>query len=410
MLNNTEIREFPIIYANSIPMGKVGIGWGVHKTVADECKAANINKALIVTTGLKGTGIVDEIKSILEYNGVSTEIYDKVTSNPKDYQVMEGYEVFKQAQCDGVVSVGGGSSHDCGKGIRVVTANDGVYICDLVAEPGPDAREKMMKFKPVTIPQITVNTTAGTGAESTPPALIKNTSQKVGQSTTQGIMMRGAASTAALIDPLLVRLMPANIAAWTGWDALCHALDSFLSRIQSQYTHVIQLGTMQIISENLREFVHNRMNHVACEKMCYAESLASLGLLWGGGGGIVHGLGGGICSRTDAHHGRCNAVVTLVSERYNEPSCPERFAEMARVMGVDTRGMTVIQAADKWFDEIERMLEDLNIPTGHLKEQFGLEHEDIEEMSAKIAGTLGNFGNPRELPYEDALKLYESIM
>jgi len=287
VLNNTEIREFPIIYANSIPMGKVGIGWGVHKTVADECKAANINKALIVTTGLKGTGIVDEIKSILEYNGVSTEIYDKVTSNPKDYQVMEGYEVFKQAQCDGVVSVGGGSSHDCGKGIRVVTANDGVYICDLVAEPGPDAREKMMKFKPVTIPQITVNTTAGTGAESTPPALIKNTSQKVGQSTTQGIMMRGAASTAALIDPLLVRLMPANIAAWTGWDAFSHAFESFLNRIQVPGTHAMQLGTMKLIAENIREFATNRMNHVACERMCHAESMAGVGLILGGGVGIA---------------------------------------------------------------------------------------------------------------------------
>jgi alcohol dehydrogenase class IV len=407
---NKEIHEFPIIYSNSNPIGKIAIGWGVHLTVADECKAANIKKALIVTTGLKRTGIVDEIKSILNYNGVPTEVYNKVTSNPKDYQVMEGYKVFKESGCDGVVSVGGGSSHDCGKGIRIVAANDGAYICDLSAEVGDQARAKALKFKIVTIPQISVNTTAGTGAELTPPALIKNTNLRVGQSTTQGIMMRGAACATALIDPLLVRLMPQEFAAWTGWDALAHALDSFLARTQSQYTHTIQLGTMQIIAENLREFVHNRMNHVACEKMCWAESMAAIGILFGGGGGIVHGLGGGICSRTDAHHGRSNAVVTLTAERFNEPACPERFAEMARAMGVDTRGMTTMQAADKWFDEIERLLADLDIKSGHLSEQFGLKHGDLEEMAAKIGGTLGRFGNPREVTYEEALKLYESMM
>jgi methanol:N,N-dimethyl-4-nitrosoaniline oxidoreductase len=81
-----KIFEFPILY--TLPMGKIALGWGVHETVADECKEANIKKALIITTGLKGTGIVDEIKSILNYHGVATVIYDKVTSNPKDYEVM----------------------------------------------------------------------------------------------------------------------------------------------------------------------------------------------------------------------------------------------------------------------------------------------------------------------------------
>ena len=103
-------------------------------------------------------------------------------------------------------------------------------------------------------------------------------------------------------------------------------------------------------------------------------------------------------------------MVTLAAERYNEPVCPEGFAEMAAAMGVDTKHMTTIQAADRWFDEIERFLADLDIVTGRLEEQFGLNHEDLKEMAAKIGGTLGRFGNPRELPYEDALKIYESMM
>lgn len=170
---NKQIFQFPIVYTNVF--ARFAIGWGVHSTVADECKAANIRKALIVTTGLKGTGIVEEIRQILTANGVATEIYDKVTSNPKDYQVMEAYKVFKEGECNGVVSIGGGSSHDCGKGVRVVATNDGKFIWDIAKPTGTAWMKEMLKYKPVTIPQISVNTTAGTGAESSLGASLINT-------------------------------------------------------------------------------------------------------------------------------------------------------------------------------------------------------------------------------------------
>jgi formaldehyde dismutase / methanol dehydrogenase len=402
---NKQIHEFPTTYANSNPIGRIALGWGVHTTVADECKRASIKKALIVTTGLKGTGIVDEINGVLKAGGISTDLYNKVTSNPKDYEVMEGNEVFKAAGCDGVVSVGGGSSHDCGKGIRIVACNNGAYICDLSAEVGDDARKKALNFKPVTIPQIAVNTTAGTGAESTNPAIIRNSKLRL----KQGIMLPGGGSTTALIDPLLVRMLPQTFAAWTGWDALTHGFESFLSRSRSPYTRAIQLGTIKLVSENLREFTFNRMNHVACENICWAASMGAVGIGFGAGGGIVHGLGGGVGSLTDCHHGR-NMAVTTPLEKYNEPACPEKFAEMARAMGVDTRGMTMMQAADKWFEEIERFLKDLNIQTGHLNEQFGVQKKDLEEIATRSKNGLTRMGNPRELGYEEAIKLLESLL
>ena len=125
---NKQVFVSPVTYIG--PIGRLAIGWGVYESVADECKKAGIKKALITTTGLKGTGIVDEIKGILSHNSIAHEVYDKVTTNPKDYQIMEAYEVLKETGCDGVVSVGGGSSHDCGKGARVLAANEGKSICD----------------------------------------------------------------------------------------------------------------------------------------------------------------------------------------------------------------------------------------------------------------------------------------
>jgi alcohol dehydrogenase class IV len=399
-----KVVEFPIIY--STPMARVAIGWGVYETVADECKKANIKKALITTTGLKGTGIVDEIKGSLDYNGVSTDIYDKITSNPKDYQVMEAYEVFKKAECDGVVSIGGGSSHDCGKMVRLLAANDGRHIHDFNSYIDPPWMSEVLKWKTPTIPQIAVNTTAGTGAEATPLAMYLDT--KLRSKST--IMMPGMAPTIGLNDPLLMRLMPQNIAAWTGFDALTHAFEGFLARIHNPIGAAVMLRQMQIVAENIREFSYDRMNSVACEHMCWAEFMPVAALMLGGGVGIVHGLGNHISGVTDCHHGFINAVLALQAERYNEPTFPDRFAEMARAMGADTRGLTKMQAADKWFDEIERLLADLDIKSGHLSEQVGLQQKDCKHIVDLYSNDIARQGNPREFNHEAVLKLLESML
>jgi alcohol dehydrogenase class IV len=399
------VFEFPISYTNEI--GRIALGWGAHETVADECKAAGIKKALITTTGLRGTGIVDEIDQILKANGVATEIFNRATSNVKDYEVMEAYEVFKEAECDGIVSVGGGSSHDCGKGVRAVAANDGRYICDMAALIDPPWMEERKKYKPTTIPQIAVNTTSGTGAESTFGAAIINTKIKAKQLA----IVPGLAPTMALIDPYLVRLMPQNLAAWTGFDALAHAFESYISRMPSNHSLALMLGAIKLVAKNIREFSQNRMNHTACEKMCWAASMAGVGLIFGGGVGIVHGLSHGLSVFHDCHHGLANAVMTLPLERYNLPSCPDRFAEMAEAMGAETRGLTKMQAADKWFDEIERLLADLNIRTGHLNEQFGLQKKNLEHIVKwQYANDFAREGNPGEYNFDDCVRLLEGML
>jgi alcohol dehydrogenase class IV len=401
---NKQVFQFPIIYTN--PIGRIAMGWGAHETVADECKAIKIKKALITTTGLKGTGIVDEINQILVSNGVATEIYDRVTSNPKDYQMMEAYNVFKEAECDGVVSIGGGSSHDCGKGVRIVAANDGRHITDFAAFINPPWMEEVKKYKPITIPQITVNTTAGTGAETTLFCTFTNTKARAKQSA----LIAGAAPSLSIVDPLLVRLMPQKYAAWTGFDALSHGFEAFLSKLLVQHSAAMELRLMKLVAENLREFAHNRMNHKACEMMCWAASMGGVAIGFGAGAGIVHGLAHQIGAITDCHHGLSNAVVTLTLERYNESACPEKFAEMARAMGVDTTGMTKWQAADKWFDETERLLADLNIKSGHLNEQFGLQQKDLEHIVEIYSNDWCSEGNPREFNREECLNLLKSML
>ena len=331
---NKEIFEFPITYTNVIP--RIALGWGAHATVADECKDAGMKKALIVTSGLKGTGIVEEIKSILEYNGLATEIYDKVTSNPKDHQVMEAYKVFQESGCDGVVSVGGGSSIDCGKALRVVAANGGQDAMNFVAYLDPPWMETLKKIKPCTIPQISIATTSGTGAEVTSWAAITNTKARAKVL----VSSPNVPSTIAIVDPLLVRLQPRNVAAWTGFDAMAHGFEAFVTKVQGPYAYGILLRAIQLISENLREFTYNRMNPTACERMCWSATMGGIAIGFGAGAGIVHGLGHQISALTDCHHGLINGVMALAGERYNQPAALEKFAAMTRAMGIDTRNMT----------------------------------------------------------------------
>jgi alcohol dehydrogenase class IV len=401
---NKEIFEFPIIYTNPIP--KIALGWGAYQTVGDECKAAGMKKALIVTSGLKGTGIIDELKGVINYAGVSTEIYDKVTSNPKAYQVMEAYKVFKDSQCDGVVAVGGGSSMDTGKGVRVVAANGGKDITNFTVFLDPPWAETLKKMKPCTVPQISVATTSGTGAEVSSFAAISDTKAKMKVL----VSAPNIHSTIAIIDPLLVRLQPRNFAAWAGFDAMSHGVEAFVTKVQSPYAYGMLLRCVELVYKNVREFTYNRMNNTACERMCWAATMGGIGIGFGAGAGIVHGLGHQISALTDCHHGRINAVMMLAGERYNQPAAIDKFAAMTRAMGIDTRKMTEWQAADRWFDEIEQLLKDLEITPGHVSEQFGLQEKDLEYIVKVYSNDFCSQGNPREFNHDEVLGVLKRVM
>ncbi len=401
---NQNIFEFPIVYTNPIP--RIALGWGAYQTIGNECKAAGMKKAIIVTSGLKGTGIVEEIKGVIEYAGVATAIFDDITSNPKDHEIMAAYKTFKEAGCDGVVAVGGGSSIDTGKCIRVIDANGGKDVTNFTVFLNPPFAETLAKMKPCTIPQISVATTSGTGAEVSSWAAISNTKARA------KVLVSGpnVHSTLAVVDPLLSRLQPRHIAAWTGLDALAHAVEAFVTKVQGPYAYGMLLRANELIYQNLREFTFNRMDNVACERMAWASTMGGIAIGFGAGAGIVHGLGHQISALTDCHHGRINAVLMLAGERYNQPAALDKFAAMTAAMGIDTRHMTQLEAADRWFDEIERLLQDLEITPGQLKKQFGLKETDLEHIVKVYANDFCSQGNPKEFDHDEVIALLKSVM
>lgn len=264
--------------------------------------------------------------------------------------------------------------------------------------------EKVKGIKPCTIPQVSVPTTAGTGAEVSSFAALNDTKNKIKVL----VNAPNIHSTIAVIDPLLARTMPKDIASWTGFDALAHGVEAFVTKVQGPYAYGMLLRCVELVYKNLREFAYNRNNHLACERMVYAATMGGIGIGFGAGAGLVHGLGHQISAVTDCHHGRINAVLMLAAEEYNRPVISDKLAVLAKAMGFDTTGMTDYEAADLFFEGIEELLVNLEIPSGQLNKQFGLKESDLGRIVDVYHNDFCCQGNPRDYNKEELVALLKS--
>jgi len=402
---NKQIRQFPLLYVHQ--HARQIVGCGAYEMTGMECKMYGITNALVVTTGLKGTGIVEEVCSVLKNAGIAYTIFDKVTSNPKDYEVKAGAKVYREAGCNGVVSIGGGSAHDAGKGIRICMTNEGenTDLRQFAAVLDPHYTTRIPTYKFVMIPQVSINTTCGTGADGTAFAII-NDSEWVYKLI---LVVPGVAPAVGINDPVFTRMQPNNLVAWTGMDALCHAVEPFVGRLNLPVSHATSVRSIKLIAENLREAYANPWNEKALENMIWAQMIASMSYNMGGGMGMVHGLAHMVSVIKDQHHGLTNAIMMLPVERFNMVAAPERFGEIATAFGVDTRGMTKIQAAERALDEMEKLRNDVGITDISLK-QFNFTDADVEHTVKWALNDLSYEANPRDMKADDIRKIMKSMM
>jgi len=402
---NVERKQFPLLYVHQHSRGVVG--WGAHKMVGQECQMYGIKHALLVTTGLKGTGIVEEIESILKAHDIAVTIFDGVTSNPKDFECKAGTEVYLQAGCDGVVTVGGGSAHDAGKGIRIMVENDGVdtSLRDFCAFLDPHYTTRIPTYKVVTIPQVSVNTTTGTGAEGTAFAIVNDEEWRYKLI----LVVPGVAPSVGLNDPALMRMQPPHLIAWAGMDAFCHAMEPFIGRFNMPVVHGVALRAIKLLSENLRQAHGNPYNDTAMENMAWAQYIASMAYNVGGGMGMVHGLAHMVSVLKDLHHGYTNAIMMLPVERFNSIAVPEKFKEIGEAMGLDIHHMNPVQATDKTLEAIERLRNDVGIPQVPLKE-FDFTDDDIEHSVKWSLNDLSREANPRQVNADQVRTIMRSCL
>lgn len=388
-----------MVYGFFIPSVTL-IGIGASKQIPEKIKALGGSKPLVVTDkGITGCGLTKQITDLLDAAGMKYEVYDETIPNPTDNNVHAGVEVYKKTKCDSLISLGGGSSHDCGKGIGLVVANGG-KIHDF---EGVDKSTKPMP------PYLAVNTTAGTASEMTRFCIITDTSRKVKMAIVDWRVTPGI----AIDDPMLMVGMPPALTAATGMDALTHAVEAYVSTIATPMTDACAQKAIELIAKYLRKAVANGKDIEAREGMCFAQYLA--GMAFNNASlGHVHAMAHQLGGFYDLPHGECNAILLPHVERANMNARLERFVDMAKFLGENVEGMSIRAAAEKALDAIKQLSTDVGIPSGliELGKRYGknVKKEDIAIMTGNAQKDACGFTNPVCLKDADVARIYEAAL
>lgn len=347
--------------------------------------------ALIITDpGLVEAGVCGQIQGILEDADVAYETFDRVEADPSIGVVRDGLAMAQKVEPEALVGLGGGSSMDIAKVISVLMANGG-DVMDYIGTdrvPGPG------------LPKITVPTTSGTGSEVSPIAVLSDE----GEHLKKGVVSEHLYADVALVDPTLTLTVPPAVSAYTGLDALTHAIEAYTNRYAHPLIDTLALQAIRLIGANLRRAV-------ACGEDRQARYNMSLASLLGGmclgsvNTGAVHALAYPLGGEYDIPHGVANSLLLPYVMRYNLISDLERFANIAAALGENLDGLSLREAADRAVDAVVQLCQDVGIVTrlGNLD----IPEAAIDEMAAAAMNVTRLLSiNPRHVTEEAARQIY----
>lgn len=369
-------------------------GPGCAKEVGPKAHSLGAKKALIVTdAGLLKFGVADLIVNYLKESGVDSHVFAGAEPNPTDINVINGVNAYNENACDFIVSLGGGSSHDCAKGIGLVTAGGG-NIRDY---------EGIDKSSVPMTPLIAINTTAGTASEMTRFCIITNTETHV----KMAIVDWRCTPLVAIDDPKLMIAKPAALTAATGMDALTHAVEAYVSTAATPITDACAEKAITMISQWLRSAVANGENIEARDAMAYAQYLA--GMAFNNASlGYVHAMAHQLGGFYNLPHGVCNAILLPHVCEFNLIACPQRYAKIAELMGVNISGLTVTDAAFAAITAIRELSESIGIPSG-LK-ALGVKEADHGVMAKNAQNDACMLTNPRKANEAQVIEIFKAAM
>ena len=369
------------------------MGPGCADSLPAEIKARGFKKALIVCG--KRSAASPELKGVLDNldaNGIGYVVYPGSVPNPTVTAVMEGVKVLQAEGCDFVMSFGGGSPHDCAKGIALVDANGGNI---------KDYEGVNKSAKPQT-PLIAINTTAGTASEMTVFCIITDEERHV----KMAIVDEHTNPVLAVNDPNLMVSMPKGLTAATGMDALTHAVEAYVSTAATPVTDACAEKAIKLIQGYLRAAVKDGNDMVARDKMAYAEFLA--GMAFNNASlGYVHAIAHQFGGFYNLPHGVCNAILLPAVQEYNAQVVPDRLKDVAEFMGVDVSGMSDAEGAAAAIDAIKKLSADVEIPKGF--EELGAKKEDFDILATNALKDACGATNPKQATKEEIIEILNKV-
>lgn len=355
------------------------------------CKKLGGRKVLLVTDeGISKTPWLNEIERELRKISLEYIIFSFVSPNPRDYEIMQGMEIFKQNNCNMILALGGGSVMDCAKGIGIVSSNKGHIIdyegVDMITRPMP--------------PLICIPTTGGSAADVSQFAIINNTSEHY----KFAIISKAVVPDVALIDPLILTSMDSFLTACTGMDVLSHAFEAFVSNANSAFTDLYALESIKLINDHLHDSVVNPNNIQSRAKVMLASLYAGLAFS-NASLGCVHSLAHSLGGYLDLPHGECNAILLPHVVNFNFESAADRYKRIAEIFEIPVLGKNENEIKNSFSEYLINFKQTVGINTT-LKDK-GVSSDIISQLASKAIKDPCNATNPRP-PVKDDLKVIYS--
>jgi alcohol dehydrogenase len=393
----TEHRMYSAAAAQPRPTGRVQkfvtpeiiFGVGALAEVGYAAVRLGAVRPLVVTDpGVEAAGWADEAIMCLLEAGLEPTVWDRVTPNPKDHEIVDGYDTYRAGGCDVIVVVGGGSCIDAAKGIAVVAGNGG-HILDF------EGFDKVNRPIP---PIVAAPSTAGTGSDVSRFAVITDTTRRLKVT----LVSHALTPDISITDPRLLMTMPDELAATTGLDAITHAIEAFVSRAASFLSDEHALAALRLARTGLFRSLDSPRDQAARTCMARVSMMAGLAftnaLL-----GITHALSHQVGGALDLPHGMLNAILLPHTIRFNAEYDCKQYLPVAEALGVEAEEIPADEALEAMIEAIVELTTELGVPQ-RLRD-IGVREEDLPALAETSAQDPCMVTNPRPVTESDALNV-----
>lgn len=370
----------------------IAYGPGRLSEIGARCAAMGLSNPLIVTDrGSRDLPFMARLRDYLSAAGLASDMYSDISPNPRDDEIAAGRQTFRAGGHDAIIAIGGGSAMDGGKAICLTARND-VDLWAFEWEEPPVSLTPDQAF-PVLI---TLPTTAGTGAETESTAMVTH----VEKGMKFCICHPDLKPSLALLDPELTVGLPANLTAWTGADAMVHAIEAYCVPGFHPLCDGLALEGLALVAKWLPIAVREPENMAARGGMLVGSCLAGIAFLKGLG--LVHAISHMVGAEFDTQHGLTNAVILPTVLRFNLPGMETKVKRMADAMGLDD------PSVDAFIAEIEQRLDDIDIPRSLA--DIGVPADCATRIAEKALQDSAAATNPRPASLDEMQALVETAI
>jgi len=370
----------------------IAYGPGRLAEIGQRCQAMGVSNPLIVTDqGSRNLPFIKQLQGYLSDADIPSGLFFDISPNPRDCEIGAGRTMFRAGGHDAIIAIGGGSAMDGGKSICLTANNDIELWAFEFEQPTPEIGPDQAFPKLITVP-----TTAGTGAETESTAMV--THIKKGMKFC--VWHPELKPSLALLDPELTIGLPATLTAWTGADAMTHAIEAYLVPGFHPLCDGLALEGLALVAKWLPVAVHEPQNMAARGGMLVGSCLAGIAFLKGLG--MVHAISHMVGAEYNTQHGLTNAIVLPVVLRFNLPGMEPKVKRMAEAMQLEDHSVEGFIAA------VERVLDDIGIPTA--LSDISVPFDCAQRIAEKAIQDSAAKTNPRSATIEQIRKLTETAI